>query len=145
MTRPVFLRFFGQAASFARGDGVARQDRVALLKMPRAILFAGLAISCLLPACATTSMPSVEQGESEGISGYVACLDAAAWRLDDRRSDVATIAAAVRSACATKFTEPVKMQGATMNAAARQKYEERLQARQLELSTMAVLDVRGQP
>jgi len=115
------------------------------MTMPRNILFAGLAVSCLLPACATTSLPSVEQGENEGISGYVDCLDAAARRLDDGRSDVATIAAAVRRACAAKFAEPVKMPGATMNAAARQKYEERLQARQLELSTMVVLDARGQP
>jgi hypothetical protein len=113
--------------------------------MPRNILVAGLAASFLLPACAMTSMPSVEQGESEGTSGYVACLDAAARHLDDGRSDVATIAAAVKSACATKFAEPVKTPGATLNAAARKKYEERLQARQLELSTMVVLDARGQP
>ncbi len=51
----------------------------------------------------------------------------------------------MKSACAAKFAEPVKMPGATMNAEARKKYEERLQARQLELSTMVVLDVRGQP
>jgi len=113
--------------------------------VPRTLLLAGLAVSCFLPACATTSMPSVEQGESEGISGYVACLDAAARLLDDGRSDVATIAAAVRSACAAKFAEPVKIPGATMNPAARKKYEERRQARQLELSTMVVLDARGQP
>ena len=113
--------------------------------MPRKFPFASLAVSFLLAACATTSMPSVEQGDTEGISGYVACLDAAARRLDDGRSDVATIAAAVRSACAVKFAEPAKKPGATMNAAARKKYEERLQARQLELSTMVVLDARGQP
>jgi hypothetical protein len=113
--------------------------------MPRNVLFAGLAASCLLPACAMTSMPSVEQRDSEGISGYVGCLEAAARRLDDGRSEVATIAAAVRSACAAKFAEPVKMPGAPMNTAARKKYEERLQARQLELSTMVVLDARGQP
>ncbi len=92
-----------------------------------------------------TSILSVEQGGTEGISGYVACLEAAAQRLDDGRSGVATIAAAVRSACAAKFAEPAKMPGATMNAAARKKYEERRQARQLELSTMVVLDARGQP
>ena len=113
--------------------------------MPGKSLLAGLAVSCLLAACAATSIPSAEQGESEGISGYVACLDAAARRLDDGRSDVATIAAAVKAACAAKFAEPVETPGATLNAAARQKYEERLQARQLELSTMVVLDARGQP
>jgi len=39
---------------------------------------------------------TVAQEENEGISGYVACLDAAARRMDDGRSDVAAVAAACR-------------------------------------------------
>jgi hypothetical protein len=107
----------------------------------RLISFAGLAVACLLPACATTSMPSVAPGENEGISGYVACLDAAARRIDDGRSDVASVAAAIKGMCAARFPEPAKAPGATMSAAARQKSE----ARQMELSTMVVQDLRGQP
>lgn len=95
-------------------------------------LFAGLA---------TTSMPSVAQEENEGISGYVACLDAAARRMDDGRSDVAAVAAAIKGVCAARFPEPAKAPGAAMSAAARQKSE----ARQMELSTMVVQDLRGQP
>jgi hypothetical protein len=98
--------------------------------------FAALAILTLLPACATTSMPSVAQGENEGISGYVACLDAAARRIDDGRSHVASVAAAIKGMCAARYPEPP---GAT--AAARAKSE----ARQMELSTMVVQDLRGQP
>jgi hypothetical protein len=109
------------------------------------VLFAGLAVACLLSACATTSMPSVEQGENEGISGYLACLETAARRMDDGRSDVATLAAAIKGVCAARFPEPAAKPGSTMNAAARQKYEQRIQARQMELSTMVVQDVRGQP
>jgi len=95
---------------------------------------AAVAVACLLPACATTSMPSVAQGESEGVSGYVACLDAAARRIDDGRSDVRSVAAAIKGMCAARYPEPT-------SAAARAKSE----ARQMELSTMVVQDLRGQP
>ena len=104
------------------------------------IRFVCLAAACLLSACATTSMPSTAPGENEGISGYVACLDAAARRVDDGRSDVASVAATIKGMCATRFPEPAKS-GAAMSAAARQKSE----ARQMELSTMVVQDLRGQP
>jgi hypothetical protein len=86
-------------------------------------------------------MPPAAPGENEGISGYVACLDAAARRVDDGRSDVASVAAKIKGMCATRFPEAAKAPGATMSAAARQKSE----ARQMELSTMVVQDLRGQP
>jgi hypothetical protein len=108
-------------------------------------LFAGATMAGLLSACATTSMPSVGQGENEGISGYVACLDAAARRMDDGRSDVAAVAAAIKGMCTARFPEPAKAPGAAVSAAAQKKYEERMQARQMELSTMVVQDLRGQP
>jgi hypothetical protein len=108
----------------------------ALLRARRGARLAALASLALLPVCATTSMPSVGQAETEGISGYVACLDAAAHRLDDGRSQVASVAAAIKGMCAAQYPEPA---GAT--AAARAKSE----ARQMELSTMVVQDLRGQP
>ena len=105
------------------------------------ILVVCLAAASLFSACATTSMPSAAPGENEGISGYVACLDAAARRVDDGRSDVASVAATIKGMCATRFPEPAKAPGAAMSAATRQKSE----ARQMELSTMVVQDLRGQP
>ena len=108
----------------------------ALLRARRGARLAALASLALLPACATTSMPSVGQAETEGISGYVACLDAAAHRIDDGRSHVASVAAAIKGMCAAQYPEPA---GAT--AAVRTKSE----ARQMELSTMVVQDLRGQP
>jgi hypothetical protein len=121
--------------------GVARSDFVAFLRTGRARRLAALAIASLLPACATTSMPSAGPGEDQGISGYVACLDAAARRMDDGRSDVASVAAAIKGVCAARFPEPTKAPGAATSTAARQKSE----ARQMELSTMVVQDLRGQP
>jgi hypothetical protein len=95
---------------------------------------AALAVACLLPACTTTSMPSVAQGENEGLSGYVACLDAAARRIDDGRSDIRSVAATIKGMCAARYPEPT-------SAAARAKSE----ARQMEMSTMVLQDLRGQP
>ena len=132
----------GSTVAAACALGVNRtKDARRINALERALrLFAGLATACLLPACTTTSMPSVAQEENEGISGYVACLDAAARRMDGR-SDVAAVAAAIKGVCAARFPEPAKAPGAAMSAAARQKSE----ARQMELSTMVVQDLRGQP
>lgn len=127
----------GSTVAAACATGTTAAGWIAALQRAL-ILLAGLATACLLPACATTSMPP---GENEGISGYVACLDAAARRMDDLRSDVASVAAAIKGVCAARFPEPAKAPGAAMSAAARQKSE----ARQMELSTMVVQDLRGQP
>ena len=130
----------GSALAAVRAFGA---DRTAprIHALGRALVpLACLAAACLLAACATTSMPSAAPGENEGISGYVACLDAAARRVDDGRSDVVSVAATIKGMCATRFPEPAKS-GAAMSAAARQKSE----ARQMELSTMVVQDLRGQP
>jgi hypothetical protein len=113
-----------------------RRPRAALLRARCRSHLAALAVLALLPACTTTSMPSTGPGENEGISGYVACLNAAAHRIDDGRSHVASVAAAIKGMCAAQYPEPA---GAT--AAARAKSE----ARQMELSTMVVQDLRGQP
>jgi hypothetical protein len=133
----------GLKLAAVRGLGVdATMVAPRIHALERALIpFLCLAATCLLAACATTSMPSAAPGENEGISGYVACLDAAARRIDDGRSDVASVAATIKGMCATRFPEPAKAPGATTRAAARQKSE----ARQMELSTMVVQDLRGQP
>ncbi len=97
----------------------------------------------LLAVWAVTSMPALAQEEeTEGITGYVACLDAAVRRIDDGRPDVAAIAAAAVGACVARFPEPIP---GKVSAAAQKKYQRRVQARQMELSVMVVQDLRGQP
>jgi hypothetical protein len=93
---------------------------------------------------ASVPMPAVAQEETEGITGYVACLDAAVRRIDDGRSDGAAVAAAAAGACVARFPEPATPSG-KVSPAAQKKYERHLQARQMELSTMVVQDLRGQP
>jgi hypothetical protein len=133
MTASALPVLFNEAA-VAAGD--ARPPCAAFLRARCRVRLTALAVLALLPACATTSVPSAGPGENEGISGYVACLDAAAHRTDDGRSHVASVAAAIKGMCAAQYPEPA---GAT--AAARAKSE----ARQMELSTMVVQDLRGQP
>jgi hypothetical protein len=133
MTAPALPVCREQAAIVALDTRQPRALHVRTRSRARLVVLAVLAV---LPACATTTSPSVGQGENEGISGYVACLDAAAHRIDDGRSHVASIAAAIKGMCAARYPEPA---GAT--AAARAKSE----ARQMELSTMVVQDLRGQP
>jgi hypothetical protein len=103
--------------------------------------FAGLTVAGFLAACVTTAAMAQEE-ETEGITGYVACLDAAVRRIDDGRSDVAAVAAAAKGACAARFPEPIP---GKVTAATQKKYEKRMQARQMELSVMVVQDLRGQP
>lgn len=133
MTAPALPVRFDAAAVAALDTG---RPWAALLRARWRARLAAFVILTLLPACATTSTPLAGPGENEGISGYVACLDAAAHRIDDGRSHVASVAAAIKGMCATRYPEPA---GAT--AAARAKSE----ARQMELSTMVVQDLRGQP
>ena len=60
---------FGQASDVLVD---AWRPLAALLRARRGARLAALVSLALLPACATTSMPSVGQAETEGISGYVA-------------------------------------------------------------------------
>lgn len=107
-------------------------------------LLAGPTLAGLLATWATISTPALAQEETEGITGYVACLDQAVRRVDDGRSDVAAVAAAAKGMCTARFPEPVQAPG-KVSAAAQRKYEQRRQARQMELSVMVVQDLRGQP
>jgi hypothetical protein len=124
-------------ATFANGSAWLRSGT-----RSRFGFFAGLTIAGLIAA--GVPMPAMAQEETEGITGYVACLDAAVRRIDDGRSDVAAVAAAAAAACVARFPEPATLSG-KVSPAAQKKYERHLQARQMELSTMVVQDLRGQP
>jgi hypothetical protein len=105
--------------------------------------FTILATVGFLAAWVTAATSAVAQEEeTEGITGYVACLDAAVRRIDDGRPDVAAIAAAAVGACAARFPEPIP---GKVSAAAQKKYARRVQTRQMELGVMVVQDLRGQP
>jgi hypothetical protein len=64
------------------------------------------------------------------------------YRIDDGKTDVSSVAHAAKEICAQQF---VKGQSAILDPATRRIYEQRSEARLLELGTMVVLDARRQP
>jgi len=103
-------------------------------------------LTCSLTACTTASTYSpAQQSLNDGLSGYLECLNAAVYRIDDGKRDVSSVAHAVKEICAQEFVSSVEGRSATLDLATRRMYEQRSEARQLELSTMVVLDARGQP
>jgi hypothetical protein len=107
---------------------------------PRAYL---AVLTCSFTACTTASTHSpAYQSLNDGLSGYLECLNTAVYRIDDGKRDVSSVAHAVKEICAQEFA---KGQSATLDPATRRIFEQRSEARQLELSTMVVLDARGQP
>ena len=96
---------------------------------PRAYL---AVLTCSFTACTTTSTHSpAYQPLNDGLSGYLECLNAAVYRIDDGKRDVSSVAHAVKEICAQEFA---KGQSATLDPATRRIYEQRSEARQLELS-----------
>ena len=103
----------------------------------------GVTASSSFTACTTASTHSpAYQSLNDGLSGYLECLNAAVYRIDDGKRDVSSVAHAVKEICAQEFA---KGQCATLDPAMRRIFEQRSEARQFELSTMVVLDARGQP
>jgi hypothetical protein len=74
---------------------------------------------------------------------YIECLHNAARKTDDGRSDAITIAMAIKSQCVGEFARSTETYSQGMNPQARRMFEDRVESRQLELATMAVLDERG--
>ena len=81
----------------------------------------------------------------DALGDYVECLEAAARRVDDGKKSVMTAAHEIKEICAPEFVSSAIGQSAAQAAKTQRISQERLQARQLELSTMVILDQRGQP
>jgi hypothetical protein len=63
--------------------------------------------------------------------------------MDDGKSDAATIAIAIKPICAGEFAHYVQMAGQALNPEARRMFEDKIQVRQIETATVAVLDERA--
>jgi hypothetical protein len=74
---------------------------------------------------------------------YVRCLLASTQKMDDQRSDAATIALAIIPLCASEFAAAKAAWGkAAPNPAAAKMLYDQMDAGQIELATAAVLQVR---
>jgi hypothetical protein len=86
-----------------------------------------------------------EEGKQQAMKAYMDCLHAAAAKMDDGKSDAMTVAMAIKPLCAGEFARSVKLSGSGLSPYARNLFEERVQASQLELGATAVLDQRMPP
>jgi hypothetical protein len=73
---------------------------------------------------------------------YMSCLHSAALKMDDGKSDAASVALAIEPLCAKEFENSISIYGQGMNPEAQAMFENNVQGRQMELATMAVLDER---
>ena len=83
-----------------------------------------------------------EEPKQKAMKDYMGCLEAAAAKMDDGKSDAMTVAMAIKPLCAGEFAQSVKLSGSGLSPYARNLFEEKVQANQLELATTAVLDHR---
>jgi single-stranded DNA-binding protein len=86
-----------------------------------------------------------EEAKQKAMKDYIGCLEAAAAKMDDGKSDAMTVATAIKPLCAGEFAQSVKLSGSGLSPYARNLFEEKVQANQLELATTAVLDHRRGP
>jgi len=97
---------------------------------------------CLV-ACANPTRPASQAEIDAAASDYTNCLNKAAERLDDGKSEVATIALAIEPICADQFSRSTETYGRGMDPTD-VLYRDIVQGRQLQLATGAVLNVRSQ-
>ena len=95
----------------------------------------------MLSACSTTP-PATESEKNAALMAYLTCLHNAARKMDDGRSDAMSVALAIKPPCAAEFRTSVKVRGRDMNREAFSMFEDRMEPKQLELATTAVLDER---
>jgi hypothetical protein len=79
------------------------------------------------------SNPVSEEAKQQAMKAYMDCLQAAAAKMDDGKSDAMTIAMAIKPLCAGEFGQSVKLSGSGLSPYARNLFEERVKASQLEL------------
>ena len=96
----------------------------------------------LLTACSTSVPAATEQEKSDAMRAYVSCLHNAARKMDDGKSDAATIAIALKPVCAAEFANSVQVAERGMNLQVKRMFEDRMQGHQIEIATVAVLDER---
>ena len=86
---------------------------------------------------------ATESQKSYASEAYLICLHDAARRMDDGKSDAVSVALAIKPMCAAEFRTVVELNGQDApNPVARKMFEDRMEPRQLELATTAVLDDR---
>ena len=104
----------------------------------------GAVLFLALAACGSATPPPASTAEMDAVTTALSnCLGQAAERLDDGKSDAATIALAMQPMCATQFSQFEEANGRTLNPAAYNLYLAKVRPHRLEVATGIVLRVRA--
>lgn len=103
----------------------------------------GCALITALSACANRPAPATDQEQSASGLAYIACLHESARKIDDGKSDAATIAMAIRPMCSGQFALYRESVSRGENVQVRRMVDERFSRAELDYGTRAVLDERA--
>lgn len=106
-------------------------------------IIAACTVLLILVGCATRPPEASQQQQNEGLEALVACLHAAARKLDDGRSEASTIALGLRPSCAGEFARSRDVAASSLNPAAAQIFHRSDDASFMQIATAIVLDERA--
>ena len=108
---------------------------------------AAFALASTLAGCAAApppaAAPPVRASELEHHDALTTCLNAAAIKLDDGRSEVSTIALGLRPLCAAEFARSRDVYAHGLNPAAAEMFHRADDDAFMEMATIAVLNERA--
>ena len=105
------------------------------------------ALAILLAGCETKPAPPAAATSEEREQALIvlnACLQAAARKLDDGRSEASTVALSVRPSCAAEFARSRDVYARSLNPQASQMYHRMDDQAFKQAATAAVLEERAQ-
>jgi hypothetical protein len=108
--------------------------------------FLRIAAPCLALAvvgCATRPPEATDQVRTEELQAVVNCLNAAAIKLDDGRSEASTVGLGLRPSCAAEFARSRNVYAQSMNPSAAQLFHRMDDQAFMQIATAAVLDERA--
>ena len=123
---------------------MADSDRRARVLVVRIIITCTLVT--LLAGCETKppAPPATSEDREQALSALNACLQAAARKLDDGRSEASTVALALRPSCAAEFARSRDLYARSLSSQASQMYHKMDDQTFKRAATNAVLEERAQ-
>ena len=105
---------------------------------------AAFALASIVAGCAAAPPPPpLRAGEPEHHDALTTCLNAAAIKLDDGRSEVGTIALGLRPLCDAEFVRSRDVYAHGLNPAAAEMFHRADDDAFMEMATIAVLNERA--
>ena len=106
-------------------------------------IIAACTLALLLAGCTTSPPKASDQERNEVMPALNACLDAAARKLDDGKSEASTIALGLRPSCTAEFARSREVYARSLNPMASQMYHRMDEEAFMQVATAAVLNERA--